>query len=151
MFWILSEGYIWRLCLPWLQIQPLLINQTQTVSVVVISRYLNQVVLIHTSKLSALLKFMPPNTHCLDMSEEPAYSCISSSGVIILTLTEQKLAGWSSFSAKRDRKILIRPIKLPSQFIFQTQYKIDLSIQSKTERYQFVPFEQPSTQFLRTW
>lgn len=117
-----------------------------SVSVVVISRYLNQVVLIHTSKLSALLKFMPPNTHCLDMSEEPAYSCISSSGVIILPLTEQKLARWSSFSAKRDRKILIRPIKLPSQFIFQTQYKIDLSIQSKRERYQFVLFEQSSTQ-----
>lgn len=50
------------------------INQTQTdeficyFPVVVISRYLNQVVLLNTSKFSALLEFMPPSTHCLDMS-----------------------------------------------------------------------------------
>lgn len=131
MFWILFEGYIWRRCLPWLQNKPLPINRTQTdgficpVSLVVISRYLNQVVLIHTSKLYKFFKFMPPNTRCLEMSEEPASSFCFSSGVNILNLTEQKLSKWSSkhiFSAKRDRKILIHPIKLRSQLIFQTQY-----------------------------
>lgn len=74
------------------------INQMQTdgficyVPVVVISRYFNQVVLIYTSKLSALLEFMPPSTHCLDMSKEFASSFCSSSDVNILSLSKQKLA-----------------------------------------------------------
>lgn len=73
------------------------INQMQTdgficyVPVVVVRRYLNQVMLIYTSKLSALLEFMPPSTHCLDMSKEYAFSFCFSSEVNILSLTEQMI------------------------------------------------------------